>query len=125
MHYLGHKVVPHAQLGRNELLPVGGSLCGHRRGGRWRFLHRASRNEHPHVEPTSVSVPILRCGLRGSNWGRRTTKRWYLSNTISMLQFRTNDEDKLRLSILLKPKECQEIDLEKENYTLFGAQYTL
>lgn len=69
MPYFGHKVIPHAQLWGNELLPVCGSLHGNRRRGGRRLLYRASRNQHPHVEPTSVSIHILRWGLRGSYGG--------------------------------------------------------
>lgn len=66
--YLGHKVVPHAELGGDELLPVRGSLGGH--GGRRgrRLLHRASGNQHPHVEPAPVAVHVLSRGLRGGGW---------------------------------------------------------
>lgn len=68
--YFGHKIIPHAQLWGNELLPVCGPFCGNwRRGGR-RLLYRAPRNQHPHVEPTSVSIHILRWGLRGNHWGK-------------------------------------------------------
>lgn len=79
--YFGHKIVPHAQLWGNELLPVGGSFNGNRR---WRgrcLLYRASRNQHPHVESASVSVHILCWGLRGSHCSRRRMKKWYISNT--------------------------------------------
>lgn len=84
MPYFGHKVVPHAQLRGNELFPVCGSLCGHRRRGSWRLLHRAPRNQHPHVEPTSVSIYILRWGLRGSHWGKeKSEQRCFLSKTMN------------------------------------------
>lgn len=57
--YFGHKVVPHAQLWWDKLLPVRGSVCGNRRWRGRAFLHRASWDQHPHVEPTSVSIHIL------------------------------------------------------------------
>lgn len=66
--YFGHKVVPHAQLWRDEFLPVGGPLCGNRRWGGGRLLYGASRNQHPHVESTPVSVNVLCWGLGGSRY---------------------------------------------------------
>lgn len=68
--YFGHKVVPHAQLGWNELLPVRGPVCGNRRWGGRALLHRASRDQHPHVEPASVSIHIL-CWRSYRGWKRQ------------------------------------------------------
>lgn len=121
MPYFGHKVVPHAQLWWNELLPVCRSLGGHRRWGGWGLFYRASRNKHPHVEPTSVSVHILRWGLSGSHWGGGKNKEMVSSNTMN--------SDKVNLqqtavcytfvtfvqmmSVILKAKEGQEIDKDR------------
>lgn len=130
MPYFSHKVVPHAQLWRNELLPVCGSLCGHRRRGGRGVLYRAPRNQHPHVEPTSVSIHILCWGLRGSHWGRTGETKWYRSNMnsdtvsgaahCSRQQFCMTD-DKLKLSIILKAKEEDQGEVNCI-HTLFRAE---
>ena len=67
--YLGHKEVPHAELGRYELLPVGGPLNGHWWWGGRCLLDGTSRHQHPHVEPAPLSVHILHRGLDWHHWG--------------------------------------------------------
>lgn len=67
--HLGHKVVPHAELRRDELLPVRGSLHGDGGRSRRRLLHGSTGNQHPHVEPAPVAVHVLGRGLRRSRWG--------------------------------------------------------
>lgn len=129
--YFGHKIVPHAQLRGNELLPVGGSLCGQRRWSSRCLLHRASRNQHPHVESASVSVPILCCRLRGSSW-RRTGQRHGIIYTLNFekvsLQLTAiccSYEQMMMRSWAIASKG-QEIDKEEVKCinTLHGAQNT-
>lgn len=63
--HFSYKVVPHAELWRNELLSVGGSLRGHGRRSSWRLLYGASWNQHPHVESAPVAIYILCWRLSG------------------------------------------------------------
>lgn len=112
--YFGHKIVPHAQLWGNELLPVGGSFSRNRR---WRgrcLLYRASRNQHPHVESASVSVHILCWGLRGSHCSRRRNGIFQtqdnLKRGLQCAAFYTKAEDQHHF----KSKKEKEIDQEEK-----------
>lgn len=91
--HFSYKVVPHAELWRNELLSVGGSLSGHGRRGRRHLLYGASWNQHPHVESAPVTIYILCWGLSGGCWwvDKEQNKKWKNENLMRPISRRKNE----------------------------------